>query len=143
MLYIAGDHYAVELMKKVERYFNSLGIDYLNLGSSSADEQMALQEIIPGVVENVRRQPGSTGILSCGTGAGVEIGANRFRGIRACLCSQPEQARNARVYDNANVLCLGSWIIENPEPILEAWLGSEFDGDELRAKMLKDFDSWQ
>jgi ribose 5-phosphate isomerase B len=143
MVYIAGDHLAIELIRQLEDYFQKRGIAHENLGARSSAETVRLQKIIPAVAQKVQKESSATGILACGTGAGVEIGANRFRGIRASLCRDAEQARNARIYDNANILCLGSWYQNDALAILDAWFGNTFDGDADRTQMLRDFDTWQ
>jgi len=63
------------------------------------------------------------GILFCWTGTGVSIAANKVRGIRAALCDDPETARGARDWNNANVLCLSMRRISEPmvTEILDAW----------------------
>ena len=141
-LIIAGDHYTVDLMVKIEKYLSLKRIEFENVGTMDAGKKVSLQEIIPAACKAVRQGNAHSGILVCGTGAGVEIGANRFKGIRASLCVASKQAENARIYDNANVLCLSSWLTEDPSEILEAWLSNTFDGDTGRTQMLKDFDGW-
>ncbi len=143
MIYIAGDHYAVELAAKVKAHLHKRGIAYKDLGAQNAAKKVTLQQIIPAVTEKVLADAGSSGILICGTGVGVEVGANKFTGIRASLCRDGKQAEFARVYDNANVLALGSWLTDEPGEILDAWLAHHFDGDAGRTQMLKDFDSWR
>ncbi len=137
---IAGDHYTVDLIEKLTDLLQARDFEIHNLGTKSADIKISLQEIIPAVAHEVQSGEADLGILVCGTGVGVEIGANRFKGIRASLCRDVEQAKNARIYDDTNVLCFGSWYKDDFEDILEAWLDSEFDGDEKRAQMLRDFD---
>lgn len=137
---IAGDHYTVELVDKIISILKARSVEILNLGTTSPDVKISLQQIIPAVANKVQSGEMDMGILICGTGVGVEIGANRIKGIRASLCRDTEQAKNARIYDNVNVLCLGSWYKDEFEQIVEAWLDSQFDGDEKRAQMLKDFD---
>lgn len=138
---IAGDHYTVELIHKLESVLKNQDISYEDLGTKNKDIKISLQEIIPAVTKKIQDGSADFGILACGTGVGVEIGANRFKGVRASLCRDTEQAKNARIYDNANVLCLGSWYEDDFEEILEAFLTSTFDGNEKRANMLKDFDT--
>lgn len=138
---IAGDHYTVELVRKIQAALESKNIVVENLGTNDKDKKITLQEIIPNVAKKIQSKEVDSGILACGTGVGVEIGANRFKGVRASLCRDAEQAKNARIYDNANLLCLGSWYEDDFDAILEAWLENEFDGDEQRTKMLQDFDT--
>ncbi len=141
---IAGDDKAWSAVEAVIAYMQRNKIDYENVGAQNADDPIGLTEFIPKVCDRVK-QASAQGILLCGTGAGVEIGANRFKGIRASLCLKPIQAQWAREKDNANVLCLSSWDIAksgNLETILDTWFKSEYDGDSGRLKMLEIFDSW-
>lgn len=142
MVYVAGDHYAVELVAKIEKFLEERKIEFKNIGTKNSDQKLPLEQMIPLLTRSVLENETNSGILVCGTGAGVEIGANRYAGIRASLCVLPKQAEYARVYDNANVLCLSSWLTEDPGPILEAWLANSFDGNEDRKKMIQEFDSW-
>jgi len=143
MITIAADHKAAALMQDVQLYLHARGLEVENVGSLSEDEPALLQAIIPHVVKQVQRGEAEFGILACGSGTGVEIGANRFRGIRAALCVLPQQASFARNKDNANVLCLSSYVESDVHTILDAWLSTQFDGDERRSQMLQDFDAWQ
>jgi ribose 5-phosphate isomerase B len=142
MIIIASDHYAVDLIKKIEWYLNKNNQEFKNIGTVDAKKKIALQKIIPAVTTPIQAGKTDCGILICGTGVGVEIGANRFKGIRASLCIDAKQAEFAKVYDNANVLCLSSWLNNNPDDILQAWFGSKFDENANRAQMIKDFDKW-
>lgn len=138
---IAGDHYTVDLIEEVTSILEDKGFDIVNLGTTRPEVKISLQEIIPAVAHQVQSEKVDFGILACGTGVGVEIGANRLKGIRASLCRDAEQAKNSRIYDNANLLCLGSWYEDDFEAILNSWIENKFDEDEKRTQMLKDFDS--
>jgi ribose 5-phosphate isomerase B len=139
---VAGDHFASDLAKKLSDRLSANNVDAINIGSQSEKDEKSLQEIIPLIVNRIIADEVDFGVLICGTGVGVEIGANQFKGIRASLCRDGQQARNSRVYDNANVLCLGSWYDDDFPAIIDAWLANAFDGDEGRIQMLKDFDSF-
>ena len=70
------------------------------------------------------------GVLICGSGIGVSIAANKVKGVRASLCFTPDQARTTRQHNDSNVLCLSGDAMD-PEAaliLLDAWLGSEFEG---------------
>lgn len=142
MIYVAGDHYAVELVGQITAWLEKNGKEFENLGSKSGDDKLSLQEMIPRVVEKVKENEHNFGILVCGTGVGVEVGANRFKGIRASLANTAQIAEWARNKDNANVLCLSSWAEPKVGEVLEAWFNTEYDGDQNRLEMLKEFDSW-
>lgn len=145
MIYVAGDHHAEPALARIRAFLTASGRRYEEFGyRGGASPKAALQDFIPQLAEAVRRRADATGILVCGTGVGVDIGANRFHGIRASLCASPAYAEWARTYDDANVLCLASWALEGLEleKILESWFGAKYDGNEARRVMLRVFDSW-
>ena len=76
------------------------------------------------------------GILICGTGIGMSIAANRFKGIRAAVCESTSAARLARQHNNANILCIGerltSW--EKTLDIIKTFLETSFDGSERHCR---------
>ena len=142
---LAGDDKAWDSINKVIEYLQNNNIEPENLGVQNSDDSIKLTEFIPKVCKAVATEQSTLGILLCGTGAGVEIGANRFKGIRASLCVKPIQAQWAREKDDANVLCLSSWDLNesnNLEAIIDAWLNATYDGNAGRKVMLDTFDSW-
>ena len=71
------------------------------------------------------------GILICGTGIGVSITANKIKGIRCALCSDPVSAKLTREHNDSNVLAMGQRIIgvELMKEIVRVWMGTEFSHD--------------
>ncbi|BCZ16949.1 Galactosidase acetyltransferase LacA [Helicobacter sp. NHP19-003] len=63
------------------------------------------------VVQALLDKPNTRGVLVCGSGIGMSIGANRFKGVRAALCTDAYMAKMARLHNNANVLCLGQNVV--------------------------------
>lgn len=143
MIYLAGDNHGYQAMEFVMEYLGENEIEYVNLGVRDVSEKMKLGDMIPLVVEEVLKDRNNFGILSCGTGIGVEIGANKFSGIRACLAVNAKIAEWSKVYDKCNVLCLIGWDTtkEKVYLILDAWFQAEYDGDEGRLKMFEAFDA--
>ena len=82
------------------------------------------------VAEAVSRKEYDRGILICGTGLGVSIAANKVKGIRAAVCSEPFTAKMARVHNNCNILAFGARVVgaELAKMIVETWLDAEFEG---------------
>ena len=78
-------------------------------------------------------------ILICGTGAGMEIAANRYRHIRASRCDRPEQARDDRFHDDINVLALAADDIDIEIAFLcaQTFLESPFDNCEKRIRRIQ------
>lgn len=70
------------------------------------------------------------GILICGTGIGMSMTANRFRGIRAALCHEQFTARMSREHNDANILCLGARVVGPglAVAIVQTWLAADFTG---------------
>ncbi|HLD04229.1 MAG TPA: RpiB/LacA/LacB family sugar-phosphate isomerase [Candidatus Nanoarchaeia archaeon] len=144
MLYIAADKYGYRTILFVEKFLKRKKLDYRNLGVTSDKEDLALQVFIPKIAKHIRRNKSNKAILSCGTGIGVDIGANRFSGIRSCLATNHQIARWSRVYDDCNCLCLAGWNTteEKITKILSAWLSAKYDGNKARLQMFKAFDNW-
>jgi ribose 5-phosphate isomerase B len=96
------------------------------------DQKEYWPEVARQVAEAVARDDVDEGILFCWTGTGVSLAANKVRGIRAALCDDAETARGARLWNNANILCLS--IRRTPEviakEILDAWFGTAYKPNE-------------
>jgi ribose 5-phosphate isomerase B len=84
------------------------------------------------VAEAVAAGEADEGILFCWTGTGVSIAANKVPGIRAALCDDAETARGARLWNNANVLCLSLRRTSNviAREILDAWFSTRYRPNE-------------
>lgn len=144
MIYIAGDKHGYSAIEFVIEYLNEHEIEYVNLGVTSLSEDMKLEDMIPPVVKKVLDDDSNIGILSCGTGIGIEVGVNKFSGIRACLADNKQIAEWARVYDKCNVLCLVGWNSDRQRvyEILDSWFSARYDGDEARLEMFDRFNEW-
>lgn len=144
MIYLGADKHGLKAIQHVAELLQSKGIAFVNVGIEKEGEDISLQELIPKVTNEVLKDRQNTGILSCGTGVGVEVGANKLAGIRACLATDEKVAEYARVYDDCNVLCLVGWETdkEKVEKIVNAWLKAGYDGNEARLKMFDAFDAW-
>lgn len=92
------------------------------------DENLAWPAVARQVAEAVVREIVDEGILLCWTGTGVSIAANKVPGIRAALCDDAETARGARLWNNANVLCLSMRRLSNvmAAEILETWFQTSY-----------------
>ena len=77
------------------------------------------------------------GILLCGTGAGMNMAANKVRGIRAVVCSDTYTAKLSRMHNDANVLCLGARVVgsELAKSIVDAFLEAKFEGGRHQARV--------
>ncbi len=94
-----------------------------------ADETLPWPQVAHQVAQDVITGSSDEGILLCWTGTGVSMAANKVPGIRAALCDDAETARGARLWNNANVLCLSmrrtSEVIA--KEILETWFNTQYE----------------
>lgn len=140
-LVFGSDHAGLPLRQALAAYARGGGHDVVEVGaetSSSFDYPLAADA----VACQVRDREAEFGILVCGSGIGVSIRANRYRGVRAALCTSEEHARLARQHNHANVLCLGGRLTPEAEAqvILRAFLETDPDPDERHERRVRQLD---
>ncbi len=109
MIAIGCDHAAVNLKKAIMAHLDEKQIPYVDLGTDGTSCDYPV--IAKAVCETVLSGKAERGILLCGTGIGMSIAANKFKGIRAAVCNDCFSARYTRLHNNANVLCMGERVI--------------------------------
>jgi ribose 5-phosphate isomerase B len=127
--YIATDHAGVDMKDYTVELLQQKGHEVVDLGPYSK-ERVDYPDFAEKVAKSVLQDSQSQGILICGSGIGMSMAANRFKGIRAALCHDAYTAQVARGHNDANVLCFGERIVGKgvAESILDAWLASSFEG---------------
>ena len=126
---IGNDHAAVELKQEMKEYLESKGHQVVDLGVNST-ESCNYPEYGEAVGRAVVAGDVDCGVLICGTGVGISIAANKVKGVRAAVCSEPVTARLVKEHNNANIIAFGARIVESEtaKAILDAYLGAEFLG---------------
>ena len=126
---IGSDHVGYPLKEEIKRYLEELGYAYQDFGTNSA-ERTDYPLFARQVTAAVTSQQADAGILICGTGVGMSITANKVKGIRSVVCSEPYSALLSRQHNNTNVLALGSRVVgpEVAKMIVKAWVEAEFEG---------------
>lgn len=129
LIYIGSDHGGYLLKQAIKDCLDRKGIPYKDVGSDSA-EIVRYPTYAEEVAMAVSEHRASKGILICSTGIGMSIVANRFKGVRASLCTDSYMGRITRAHNDSNILCLGGKITGELEAldILENWLSTEFEG---------------
>ena len=130
-IFIASDHRGfAKKAELVSALSNSQTI--IDLGPSAYDETDDYNDAAITVSESVLENPESFGILLCGSSVGINIQANRFKGIRAVACYDEKIAKLSREHNNANVLCLSADFTETEKmlDIISAFLGTNFLAEE-------------
>lgn len=128
-LAIGSDHVGLELKSIMIDYLEELGHVVTDLGPTNnvrADYPIYGEKVAKEVANNNF----DLGILICGTGVGISISANKVKGIRAVVCSEPYTARLSREHNNTNILAFGSRVVgsELAKMIVTEWLEAEFEG---------------
>ena len=102
-----------------------------DMGDFEQKESSDYNDPAVAVAKAVREEPEARGILICGSGHGMTIQANRFRGVRAAKCDNPEAAKLARGHDDANVLCLAAEVLNEDlmAEILYTFFKTQFDNN--------------
>lgn len=135
---IGNDHAAVEFKNEVMEYLKSLSIDVLNMGTDES-KSVDYPDFAYMTCKKVVDKEVDLAILICGTGVGMSIAANKVKGIRAVVCSEPYSAMMSRQHNDANVLCLGARVvgIELAKTIIKAFLDNKFLGDRHQRRVDK------
>lgn len=130
MIAIGSDHAGFNLKNKIKAYLKKLGMEYKDFGAYSAEPCDDYPYIAAAVSEAVVNGGYERGILICGTGIGMSIVANKVPGVRAALCNELFSAKKSREHNNANVLTLGSRIVDEKlaKEIVRVWSTTEFMG---------------
>ena len=115
------------------------GYTVVNLGTDDPNTPIDFPDVVKTLAEKMETDEKSRGILICGTGAGMQIAANRYRHLRASRCDRPDQARDDRFHDDINVLALAADDIDIEVSFLvtRAFLESPFDETERRIRRLQ------
>ena len=126
---IGNDHVAVEMKQHIKRYVEEMGHEVVNFG---ADSTQRCDYPVYGkkVADAVASGECDFGILICGTGVGISLAANKTKGIRAVVCSEPYTARLSRQHNNTNIVAFGARVIgpATAEMIVQEFLTAEFEG---------------
>lgn len=138
MIAIGSDHGGFLLKEELIKYLNSNGYEFEDFGTY--DENLVdYPDIADKVCNAITSKKCELGILVCGTGIGMNMCANKHRGIRAAQCSDTFSAKMTRIHNDANVLTLGGRIIgpELAKDILKEFLTNEFEGGRHKLRVDK------
>ncbi len=130
-IHLGADHNGFERKRELTEYLQRSGYEVVDASNEQLDPEDDFPQFASRVV-NAMRAEGSEarGILLCGSGQGICMAANRFKGIRAALASDQEDARSARNDDDSNVLCLSARYLDFDTTIgiVHTWLMTPFAG---------------
>lgn len=127
-LIIGADSAGYELKEAVKAYLDAAGISYDDVGAQTADDDKAYYITACEAAEGIQKGEYEKGLLFCGTGMGMSIVANKHKGIYASVVESIYAAEKCRAINNANVLCMGGFIVGNNMGIelVKKFLNTEF-----------------
>jgi ribose 5-phosphate isomerase B len=129
-IYIGADHNGYRLKEVLEAHLRKLGYEVVDNGNQQPDPNddfpVFAQKVVKDVLSSDAKDP--RGILLCGSGQGMCMAANRFKGIRAALLYDHESARSSRNDDDSNVACLPALSLSQSDAFayVETWLNTPF-----------------
>ena len=135
---IASDHAGYELKNSLKKEIADIGFKILDCGTKS-DESVDYPDFAKLAVENILKKKSDLAILICGSGIGMSMTANRFKGIRAALCHNTNEVKMARQHNNANVLVLAGRQIDVDEAknSFKIFVNTSFEGGRHKKRIDK------
>ena len=126
---ISNDHAGVELKNAVNNFLKNNGYVVENLGDNSG-KSVDYPDIIHPLAKEISNNKNKKGIIMCGTGNGVSMVANKYKGVRAGLCWSKKIAELIRKHNDANILSLPARFLSIKEAleIVEVFLKTDFEG---------------
>lgn len=126
---LASDHAGYELKCILKAYLEEMGHETFDVGTHST-ERCNYSEFGFMAAKKVQSGEYDRGVLICGTGVGISLSANKVKGIRCCVCSEPYSALLSRQHNNTNMLSMGARVVgqDLAKMILKNWMEGEFEG---------------
>ena len=142
-LVIGNDHVAVEMKQEIKAYLEEKGIEVIDVGTNSTSR---FNYPVSGykAAKLVAEGKADGGILICGTGVGISLAANKVKGIRACVFSEPYSAKLSKQHNNSNMIAFGARVIgiETAKMIVDEWLNASYEGErhQIRVDMIAEIE---
>lgn len=126
---IGCDHTAIDLKETIKKHLQDMGHEVEDVGTYSKE---SCDYPIYGfkVANKIKNSEAERGVLICGTGVGISLAANKVKGIRAVVCSEPYTAKMARMHNNAQIVAMGARVVSDglATDIVDAFMNAEFEG---------------
>ena len=135
---IASDHAGYDLKEKIKDYLINKGMPIIDLGPRSSIS-VDYPDYAKKLAKRLLLKKSDSGILICGSGTGMAITANKFKGIRAAQCYSKKSTILSRQHNNANVICVGSRMIKNKEAfsLINYFFLTKFEGGRHQKRVNK------
>lgn len=143
-IHLGADHNGIDYKEKLGEYLRRMGYEVVDEGDVKRDPEDDFPQFAARVVNAMKGQDAreARGILICGSGQGMCMAANRFKGIRAALAFDQEEARASRNDEDSNVLCLSARYLdfESTLGVVHTWLMTPFAAAPRYKRRLQELD---
>lgn len=135
-LFIGSDKSGFELKESIKAHLEENNYDFDDIGTVDPDNAFPFFEIAEKGAKAIQAGTYERGILICGTGMGMSVVANKHEGVHAAACESTFAAEKCRAINDANVLCMGGWIIA-------PFLGTEMARLFLETEFTQNLEDWR
>ncbi len=138
VIYIGADHRGFKLKEELKKFLEKRDYQVVDVGNHVYDPEDDYPDFALAAAKKVAADPGSRGIVLCGSGVGVDVVANRFKGVRSALAFSVKQAIMSRTDDDTNVLSIPADFMTKRQArkITEVWLRTAFSGAERHRRRI-------
>jgi ribose 5-phosphate isomerase B len=135
---IGSDHAGYEMKEKIVDAVKKFGYEVTDVGTHEPDKPDDYPDFAQLVAQKIQAEEADRGIVICGSGVGVSVAANKFKGIRAAVCHDHYSAHQGVEHDDMNVLVLGARIVglQGALDLSEAFLTARFSNEERHVRRL-------
>lgn len=139
MIILTCDHGGYDCMQKLMKFLDKYKVEYIYMGPDKLDPEDDYPDFVHPACKEVLKDEDNMGIFMCGSGTGVNMVANRYKGIRAVHGQDTVITYLARKDENANVLCLGARLLSfrSITKIVKVFLTSPFEGGRHERRLAK------
>ena len=136
---IASDHAGIGMKNRFVAELKKLGYTPDDMGGNDPEKPDDYPDYAHPLAKEVSDGQAKRAILLCGSGVGMDIVANRYRGVRAALAWEPEIAALSRQHNNSNVLVVPARFVSDEQglAIMKAWLDAKFEGGRHERRVKK------
>lgn len=135
-LAIGSDKSGFTLKEAVKAWLLEQGHEVEDVGTQEFDKPNPFFNVAPLVAQKVQSGEAERGMLFCGTGMGMSIVANKHKGISAAVCESVYAAKMCRAVNDANILCMGGWLIAD-------WMGIHMAEAFVNTEFTQDLEPWR
>ena len=135
---ISNDHAGTELKNIIKTFLENKGFTVINIGEDLGNS-VDYPDYIHPLAKDISNKKEEKGIIICGSGNGVSMVANKYKGVRAALCWNKDIASLSRLHNNANVLSLPARFLNNEQAIeiVQTFLETDFEGGRHERRVKK------